>query len=228
MREKFKGTLEEKVWKIVEQENKQIEQNLLEIREAIENGELITSTNPFVELLFEKTKENVRSNMTEMEMYENCIEIRNRVARFEAENLMVRLDIKKQYHLKNTQELGDMFIKICFWDEEEPLYLFIRRETCVRIMFCVSGLENKAFLLFIDEEKKTRCLRIKEFYLLSVVKEDKGQWGILTSYSWFSGHLNTNTIQAINLIPVVDLLLADWFRQMVVVEEKEVLKDGCN
>ena len=83
----------------------------------------------------------------------------------------------------------------------------------------IGGDEKQAFLVFVDDKNITHYVQLQEFYLLSIVKEKKMSWGLITSYSWFSARISTDIIQSFELNSVVDLFMAEWFRKMV--EEKK-------
>ena len=227
---KFKNSLLEKTWQLFEKEQKEVEYALMEAREAAFKEEIIISTQPFAELMSMNKCMEKKQYLSEEEMLKKCWKIRDFVNKKKPDNIEIRFNQMCQVYLNMKKQLNDTFVKLWVMEEEEPIYLFLKAEGQHNVMIFLGGDERQAFLVFMDDEGVTRCMQLKEFYLLSVIDdvESSKSWGILTSYSWFSAKIYTSIIQGYNLKPVVALFLSDWFRTLVEKNDKSEKLKGDN
>lgn len=215
------------LWNEIDKEMKEIDKTLDEVREAHAKGELISSNQSFVEFLIDRKKDNILSDMTEEEMSERCAGIQENVMYKVPKYIVIRFDARAQYFENNKKLLGDVLVKIWLFNEEAPRYLALRSESKMNVIVFVDGVTSEAFLLFLDGENKNRFIRLKEFYMISIVKNDKIHLGFLTTYSWFSGHTTYSSIQSMNMVSVINLFLSDWYRN-IWMKEIEVNNKGEN
>ena len=201
------------LWSLIEKEMQEIDTTLDGVRAANAKGELIASNQSFVELLIDRKPGSILSEMSEEELREKCAEIKENVKYGIPKYTWVRFDTKVQYFEKQKKFLGDVLVKLCLFDEEETRYLVVRNESRMNVQFFIDGVTSEAFLLFLDDKNNTRFIRIKEFYLISVVKEEMKHVGFMTSFSWFLGKMTYSNIQAISMVPIINLLLSDWYKE---------------
>lgn len=231
MKTKIKKSIEELIFQAFEREQKEVEKQLDEMREAVARGELVVTGKSFMDAILCEDKNTTYCEIDWREIKSKCEDIRDRIKRSESENVEIRFNTMSQLYLNKEKRLADTYVKIWAMNGMEPLYLFLTKDALINALVFLGGAKKEAFLVFIDNEKTTHYVQLKEFYLLSVVQQEDRSWGLITGYSWFSSHVSTNTIQGDALNSVVDLFLADWFRKFVTdkiktEQEKEGKEDG--
>ncbi|MBQ9927327.1 MAG: hypothetical protein IJO65_05075 [Lachnospiraceae bacterium] len=231
MKTKIKKSIEELIFQAFEREQKEVEKQLEEMREAIARGELVVTGKSFMDAILCSSKNTTYYEIDWREIKSRCEDIRGRINRSEPENVEIRFNTMSQLYLNKEKRLVDTYVKIWTMDGMEPLFLFLTNDALINALVFLGGAKKEAFLVFIDDEKTTHYVQLKEFYLLSIIQQEDRSWGLITSYSWFSARVSTNTIQGDALNSVVDLFLADWFRKFVTdkiktEQEKEGEEDG--
>ena len=223
-----KKSLTEKVFCLFEKEQLELEQILRESYEMLERGDLLISKEPFSVIISKKPNLSVNQYLPEEEIMQKCWAIRECAYKKSENSIEVRFNQMCQINRNVRNRLADTLVKIWIMGEKEPIYFFLRADTQHDAMVFLGEREGQAFLIFMDQDKITHCVQLQEFYLLSVVcDEEKGKcWGILTSYSYFTGKVCSNPIQGYDLNAVVALFLSEWFRKLIEKEENGESKWG--
>lgn len=219
MKNEISKSMVKQFWGEYELKRAETARNIVEMREAVVNDKLVVTNQAFVEKVMHNKKDETSLEIKNQIIEEKCRAIRRNIERGELENVEVRFNIMTQWCLNSERKLADTYVKIWVMDEIEPLFLFLTKDTMMNALVFIGGDEKQAFLVFVDDKNITHYVQLQEFYLLSIVKEKKMSWGLITSYSWFSARVSTDIIQSFELNSVVDLFMAEWFRKMV--EEKK-------
>lgn len=224
----------DRLMKKYDQEGKDIKYQVSEFYEASAHAE-ITSTpdkDPFAGILLTIRKTPVPQLLTENEMLEKCFKIRENVKQCKSDNIELNFIQGFQKFSGNNHKLDNTVIKAIARDGDTPVYLHIKKGDALNSLVFIGGDDALAFLVTKGLDGEDRVVRLSEFHLLSISKNSTSEKeiGLMTSYSWMGGKVNSSIIMGMNLDPIKNLLLSEGLRNMTSEEENptETLKEDAN
>ncbi len=208
----------DRLMKKYDQEGKDIKYQVSEFYEAGEHAE-ITSTpdkDPFAGILLTIRKTPVPQLLTEIEMREKCLKIRENVKQCKPDNIELNFIQGVQKFKGNNHKLDNTVIKAIAKDADTPVYLHIRKSDVLNSLVFIGGDDALAFLVTKGLNGEDCVVSLSEFHLLSISENStpEKEIGLMTSYSWMGAKVHSSVIMGMNLEPIKNLLLSEGLRTM--------------
>lgn len=153
--------------------------------------------------------------LTQNQLEEECILIKDNVKQGRAENIEIRFDQMTQLFERKKYPLEKTVLRICTWDDgAESRYIFIKDGNTLALRVFIGGENAMAIMAIRNGEGKVGYIRLSQFHLLSIREnlDPQKEIGLVTSYIWLTAKVFSSVVLACNLAPIKCLLLSDWLQ----------------
>jgi len=214
--EKRENKFLDKMTKVYEKHERRVDNQVSRFYENGYLANILTSSevDPFNNVPLTVRKESTFVYMSEKEMLDKCLTIRENVKQHEPDNMEINFISGVQRYRCSTHSLDNTLIKVIAMGGKEPVYLQIKKGDVVNSLVFIGGDNCEAFLVTKNENGDDCVIRLFEFHLLSISENstEREEVGLLTSYSWMTGQVFSEVILGYNLRPVKNLLLSEGLR----------------
>lgn len=153
--------------------------------------------------------------MTQEQMEEHCIRIRENVKMGKVENFEIRFDQMAQMFSGKKYELGNTICKIrtCTGDTS-PTFLFFKEGSSLSVRVFIEGENATAIMAIRGEKEGDYFIKLSEFHMVSFQKnpDPRKEVGLVTSYVWLTARVYSSVVFALTLDPIKNLLLSEWLQ----------------
>lgn len=197
-----------------------------------ENGERVdiistSEKDPFLAIFATLRKNNTPQTLTEEQMMEKCVQIREYV------NLGRRDNIEIDFQNMITRfdgfcyDLQVTLIRVLAMDGDRPIYLHILKSDILNSVIFIGGNDEQAFLKTKDAGGRDRVLRLSEINMLSFSNDSdpKKDIGLITDYSWMNAIICYSAMLGLNRSAVQNILSSEHMRNLYLEPQKS--KDGA-
>lgn len=152
--------------------------------------------------------------ITQEQLAEQCLSIRNCVKAGMPGNIEIQLNKGRQLFEKHELPLGNTAIKLRLMDDAEPRCFFIKSGDTLDTSIFIGGDNAWGIMVLRDEHSNDQFLRLPEFHLLSLREnpDPHKEIGLITSYFWLTAKVYSSVIFAHSLDPIKNLLLSEWLQ----------------
>lgn len=218
--------------------DQELEKEYFEVKKEVSafypNNELAISDKNdgknFLEVIQKKADTQMLTEEQKEQIENKCFQIRSNVKDNKPGNIEINLIQGNQKSNGCTYDLGNTVIKAVTMDFDTPVYSYFKKGESLNSLIFLGGDDVQAFLVTKNEDGKVSYVRLSEFHLLSISENSKPdkEIGLMTSYVWLMGKIDTSVILGNNLCPIKNLFFAEWFRNKNEVEKKTTKKNGSD